>query len=1061
MKITRTLLGVVSWLLLFVCAVNAGTISLGVPKRTDNITPAYWDNWTIGAVDGWDQNSFWYAGVWPGNVANSGDVAVLKGTFGISNLYAAFSNGQNLSAMGAGGMTQLSNYYTNFNCGGPFTNTDCSPAFSSTSETIATSGSGMCGSSTCTLTTQSGGGYTPSGGEVYIYSRASTPAVGVAGTVTSTTLQLSPSTFMGWIDDGSSGAFCSSGVAGTVMHQSFAGICGSPATSQPSGTVFYGTPVTGSGVAGGTTVVGDSTFGVWKVSGSAQLVGSSASPVLITVSPPTSANYGVGGTVFTCTAGVGTNPCFNGPGSNFTSYSSAAITAYNTSTFTLTVSAWSNGTPDPTGASVGVVYTVAPVQNWIIADVNTYSGTSLNVTPYASHGSGTFTDWALEWVDAPGQIPYGAETVGAVLGDDEDLQFGYGSVGYANAPQYKTCTPQRALNDYSTASGGGIGMLGWCFAASQAFLKQNFAWLTYTRPAFTKTTGYFVATAAQQQDYLTSGLSNGLVNWSGAEVLADDLYAYSNTQYCGTTFLANTTNPYPYPPAGPVDTNTGTRILNAAQCHRASNYGYATNMFRKSTTRTGVGKPEVGFIETFAAGGTSSDTASISGTTLKVGGALTTWPLPVGGSFPIMEKFRVICHDCDATTTVTAYGSDTITGSFAVVGGGMVLTVTSAGQGVVGANQLVAGSGIPTGVVITGQLTGSTGSMGTYSTTGFFTAVSSESMSLTAGGTTGLYTITPSQTISTQPMNFIPSLNGAEIQGACASIMINGGWGCGYFQYSVGAQAAIPLTGYTDNGTPGVAGNILHEVTGSPAFVGTPLVGATFDSTNVITAIGTVGTNQYIFGGTARLIGSSGSPASLGMGGPCIADGGLTLQGDNSADQTYCGAAESAKPLIAAINAHFASLAPTFASGQFDLQAFPGPYGNSTLDSGMWQPPAACGTNCGPVLMMTQQNENQSGTYNLKLPSGLCAPGITASIVDWQNSTTTAGTIVNGATCNMNVTLNAEHEWREITFTNSGGGGGGGAFIRVTAPRSAATRVTNPPRSATGPRCQVGVNCGF
>lgn len=989
MKITRTLLGVVSWLLLFVCAVNAGTISLGVPKRTDNITPAYWDNWTIGAVDGWDQNSFWYTGVWSGNVANSGDVAVLKGTFGISNLYAAYSNNQNLSAMNAGGMTQLSNYYTNFSCGGPFTNTDCSPAFSSTSETIATTGSGMCGSSTCTLTTQSGGGYTPSGGEVYIYSRASTPAVGVAGTITSTTLQLSPATFMGWIDDGSAGAFCSSGIAGTVMHQSFAGICSSPATSQPSGTVFYGTPVTGAGIAGGTTVVGDSTFGVWKVSGSAQLVGSAASPVAISVSPPTSANYGVGGTVFTCTSGSppGANPCFNGPGSNFTSYSSAAITAYNTSTFTLTVSAWSNGTPDPTGASVGVVYTVAPVQNWIIADVNTYSGTSLNVTPYASHGAGTFTDWALEWVDAPGQIPYGAETVGAVLGDDEDLQFGYGSVGYANAPQYKTCTPQRALNDYSTAAGGGIGMFGWCFAASQAFLKQNFAWLTYTRPAFTKTTGYFVATAAQQQDYITSGLSNGLVSWGGADVLADDLYSYTNTQYCGTTFLANTINPYPYPPAGPIDTNTGTRILNAAQCHRASNYGYAINMFRKSTTRTGIGKPEVGFVETLSAGGTSSDASSISGTTLTVGGTLTTWPIPVGGSFPLMEKYRVICHDCAAGTMITAYG--------------------------------------------TGQ------------------------------GTTGTYTITPSQTVGTQPMNFIPSLTGAEVQGACASIMINGGWGCGYFQFSVGAQAAIPVTGYTDNGTPGVAGNIFHEVTGSPAFVGTPLVGSTFDASNVITAIGTAGTNQYIFGGTARLIGSSGSPASLGMGGPCIAAGGLTLQGDNSADQTYCGDVEAAKPLIAALNAHFASLAPTFASGQFDLQAFPGPYGNSMLDSGMWQPPAACGTNCGPVLMMPQQNENQSGTYNLKLPSGLCAPGITASIVDWQNSTTTAGTIVNGATCNMNVTLNAEHEWREITFTNSGGGGGGVGVIRVTAPRSAVTRVANPPRSATGPRCQVGVNCGF
>lgn len=166
-----------------------------------------------------------------------------------------------------------------------------------------------------------------------------------------------------------------------------------------------------------------------------------------------------------------------------------------------------------------------------------------------------------------------------------------------------------------------------------------------------------------------------------------------------------------------------------------------------------------------------------------------------------------------ATTTIAAGTATSVTGSIA----GCTLTVSAVTSGALVVGGVLSGTGISTGTAITGQLTGTTGGIGTYTV-----SISQTALSTAITQSYGLMTVV---TVSSGTLAVGQVISGATIAvGTTITALGTGTGGAGTYITSGGAQtvsattvSAGPLTCVFDSvssafiltgGTPGAAGTI-------------------------------------------------------------------------------------------------------------------------------------------------------------------------------------------------------------------------------------------------------------
>lgn len=114
--------------------------------------------------------------------------------------------------------------------------------------------------------------------------------------------------------------------------------------------------------------------------------------------------------------------------------------------------------------------------------------------------------------------------------------------------------------------------------------------------------------------------------------------------------------------------------------------------------------------------------------------AIALWTSPIFAQGAVPGQFMVPLGQCQisATQLESSVGlSACVRASFTGSGDGNVLTVSAISQGIIKVGDLVSGTGVPAATTIIGQLSGASGSTGTYATS---QATTASSASLTAGG---------------------------------------------------------------------------------------------------------------------------------------------------------------------------------------------------------------------------------------------------------------------------------------------------------------------------------------
>jgi hypothetical protein len=166
-----------------------------------------------------------------------------------------------------------------------------------------------------------------------------------------------------------------------------------------------------------------------------------------------------------------------------------------------------------------------------------------------------------------------------------------------------------------------------------------------------------------------------------------------------------------------------------------------------------------------------------------------------------------------ATTTIAAGSATSVTGSIS----GYTLTVSAVSTGALVVGGVLSGTGVTAGTAITGQLTGTTGGIGTYSV--------SISQTVTSGAITQAYGLMTVVTVSSGTLAVGQVISGTTVAvGTTITALGTGTGGAGTYITSGGAQtvsattiSAGPLTCSYDSvssafiltgGTPGTAGTI-------------------------------------------------------------------------------------------------------------------------------------------------------------------------------------------------------------------------------------------------------------